>query len=111
VNAYDPARWVDRYDQTANTSIGIFFGTQKYPEDRNNHLFITFGGAYIQENGNGSSIGSQGYYLLSEGSGYAQWHLTGSVGQVSYGISTRSLNLSEGQADVNTAYQIRCVKN
>lgn len=106
INAYDPARYVDTFDGgTSATNLGMFFGIQGNPGvTRHDYLFCVYAGAYHNENSPGPTIGNEGNYLLSGTSGgYRELHLTGVAGDVGYGINI-------GQAEANTAYQIRCVK-
>ena len=106
INAYDPARYVDTFDGgTSATNLGMFFGIQGNPgATRHDYLFCVYAGAYHNENTPGPTIGHEGNYLLSGTSGgYRELHLTGAAGDVGYGINI-------GQAEANTAYQIRCVK-
>lgn len=106
INAYDPARYVDTFDGgTSATNLGMFFGIQGNPgATRHDYLFCVYAGAYHNENTPGPTIGNEGNYLLSGTSGgYRELHLTGVAGDVGYGINI-------GQAEANTAYQIRCVK-
>lgn len=107
VNTWDPARYVDTFDGgTSATNRGMFFGTQNNPgAQRHDYLFFVFAGAYHNENAPNPTIGAEGNYLLTGTSGgYREFHLTGGIGTVGYGASV-------GQADLNSAYQIRCVKN
>lgn len=106
INAYDPARHVDTFNASGSeTNVGMFFGFQGNPgANRHDYLFCVFAGAYHNENTPGPTIGREGNYLLSGTSGgYRELHLTGAAGDVGYGINI-------GQADPNSAYQIRCVK-
>lgn len=106
INAYDPARYVDTFDGgTSATNLGMFFGIQGNPgATRHDYLFCVYAGAYHNENTPGPTIGREGNYLLSgTDGGYRELHLTGAAGDVGYGINI-------GQAEANTAYQIRCVK-
>ncbi|PRD56819.1 hypothetical protein C5749_06235 [Sphingobacterium gobiense] len=106
MNAYDPARYVDTFDGSGSgTNLGMFFGIQGNPgASRHDYLFCVYAGAYHNENTPGPTIGSEGNYILSGTSGgYRELHLTGNAGDAGYGINI-------GQADMNTAYQIRCVK-
>lgn len=105
VNAWDPARFVDTYDGSTGTHLGMFFGTQNNPgADRNSFLYFVFAGSYHNENTGGSEIGTQGHYLLTGTNMEEVFHMTGTAGTVGYGLGIEP-------SEINSAYQIRCVKN
>ncbi|WP_343320987.1 FimB/Mfa2 family fimbrial subunit [Sphingobacterium multivorum] len=100
VNAWAPARYVDTYDGTLNTNLGMFFGKQGNPgADRYKFLYLPYGGSY-NDNNSGDGMGSQGLYLLA---GNQRLQMTGSKGDAGWSINV-------GPAEANYAYQIRCVR-
>ncbi len=108
--SWEPARWVDYYNDDQTGLVGVFYGTQSLPavEDRDKYLFVPFLGAY-HDNFDLSNLGSQGYYLLKDdekgyANGYATWHLTGQPGQLNWGSEVIEI-------DNTSAVQVVCVKN
>jgi len=100
INTWDPARWVDTYDGTAGTNLGMFFGSQVNPgADRYKEFYLPYGGSY-NDNNTGDSFGSQGLYLLANNQ---RLQMTGSKNTQGWSINTAA-------ADPNFAMQIRCIK-
>jgi len=107
-----PARFVDYYDGTSATPVGMFFGVRTdggkvyitVPQ-RDNYLFFSFRGYYPNDN-IGAVIGSEGAYMASDGAGFTTFFLTrNSVPEYgAYGAAFRNAGETE-------AVQIRCVKN
>lgn len=105
MNNYDPARFVDTYDGTVGTHLGMFFGNQGTPgTNRDKYLYLPYGGAYHNEDTRNNTLGTEGYYLVSSPGGIKQLFMTGVKNDVGYGMST-------GNVAGTTACQIRCVKN
>lgn len=104
-----PARYVDYYNGTPSTMLGMFFGVLTDPvtlpvSERGKYLFFSFGGYYPNDD-IGATVGREAAYLVTTASGgYKTLHLTGSAGDIGYGIGWRTATDSE-------AVQIRCVKN
>lgn len=104
-----PARYVDHYDGTTDTDLGMFFGVLTDPvahpgEDRDQYLFFPYGGYYPNDN-TGETVGREAAYLTSAtAGGYITFHLTGQAGNIGYGSGWRDANENE-------AVQIRCVQN
>ncbi len=106
VNSWDPAHYIDTFDGgTSATNLGMFFKTQNNPGvNRHHFLFFVFAEAYHNENTPGPSIGREGNYLVTGTTGgFREFHMTGVAGDVGYSVAV-------GQADPNSAYQIRYVK-
>lgn len=100
INKWDPARWVDTYDGTAGTNLGMFFGSQVNPgADRYKEFYLPYGGSY-NDNNTGDSFGSQGLYLLAN---KQRLQMTGAKNTQGWSINTAA-------ADANFALQIRCIK-
>jgi len=100
VNAWAPARYVDTYDGTAATNLGMFFGKQGNPgADRYKFLYLPYGGSY-NDNNSGDGMGTQGLYLLA---GNQRLQMTGAKGDSGWSINV-------GPAEANYAYQVRCVR-
>ncbi|MEJ5146134.1 hypothetical protein [Sphingobacterium sp. MYb388] len=97
-NIYQPARWIDSYDGTKATNVGMFFGTQINPVDRHGYLYLPYGGAYHNNADGGGLFGSQGYYLLAG----EKFFRMGASGP--WDINNAA------PASSTTAMQIRCVK-
>ncbi|QQD15533.1 hypothetical protein [Sphingobacterium sp. UDSM-2020] len=99
-NAQNPARWVDTYDGTAGTNLGMFFGTVGNPgTDRYKKFYLPYGGSY-NDNNTGDAFGTQGLYLLAN---KQRLQLTGSKNTLGWSINTAA-------AEPNFALQIRCIK-
>ena len=104
-----PARYVDYFDGTSNTALGMFFGVLTDPvtlpvAERSKYLFFSYGGYYPNDD-IGATRGREAAYLVSAtAGGYRTLHLTGSAGNIGYGIGWRTATDAE-------AVQIRCVKN
>lgn len=106
-----PARYVDNYDGTTNTPLGMFFGVLTHGgvqlplAGKENYLFFSYGGYYPTDD-IGATIGKEGAYLVSsttQPSGYRTFHLTGEAKDIGYGLGWRDAKNEE-------AVQIRCVK-
>ncbi|PRD54073.1 fimbrillin family protein [Sphingobacterium gobiense] len=104
-----PARYVDHYDGTPSTDLGMFFGVLTHPvthpgENRDQYLFFPYGGYYPNDN-IGATVGREAAYLTSAtAGGYITFHLTGVAGDIGYGSGWRAASATE-------AVQIRCVQN
>jgi len=100
VNDWAPARYVDTYDGTAATNLGMFFGKQGNPgADRYKFLYLPYGGSY-NDNNSGDGMGTQGLYLLADNQ---RLQMTGAKGDSGWSINV-------GPAELNFAYQVRCVR-
>ncbi|MGB3063231.1 hypothetical protein [Sphingobacterium thalpophilum] len=104
-----PARYVDHFDGTSSTKLGMFFGVLTDPvtlpvSERGKYLFFPFGGYYPNDD-IGATIDHEAAYLVTaDAGGYRTLHLTGRAGDIGYGIGWRNATDAE-------AVQIRCVKN
>ncbi|PRD49369.1 fimbrillin family protein [Sphingobacterium haloxyli] len=104
-----PARYVDHYDGTPSTDLGMFFGVLTHPvthpgENRDQYLFFPYGGYYPNDN-IGATVGREAAYLTSAtAGGYITFHLTGVARDIGYGSGWRAASATE-------AVQIRCVQN
>ncbi|MFA4978711.1 MAG: hypothetical protein WC589_14445, partial [Sphingobacterium sp.] len=106
---WNPARYVDYYNGSSTTPLGMFFGVNtdqpvNFPvNQRDKYLFFAFRGYYPNDN-NGSVIGKEGAYMVTAtGGGYKTLHMTGVAKDIGYGIGWRAAASTE-------AVQIRCVK-
>jgi len=106
---WNPARYVDYYNGSSPSPLGMFFGVNtdepvNFPANqRDKYLFFAFRGYYPNDN-NGSVIGKEGAYLVTAtGGGYKTLHMTGAAKDIGYGIGWRAAASTE-------AVQIRCVK-
>ncbi|MDR2273406.1 MAG: hypothetical protein LBF27_21035 [Sphingobacterium sp.] len=114
-NPWYSSRYVDTYDGTNSTVLGMFFGvnTDNIPvvmseAQRSKYIFFPYQGYYPNDN-TGASIGNQGAYMatsnLKADNGYISFFLTGNKGVRGDG------DAQFRRADLTEAVQIRCVKN
>lgn len=101
-NPWQNNTYVERFNGAA-TDLGQFIGTQSYPgANRENYLFIGFGGYYVNTDDISGTKGSQGRYLIKTPTGYTSLQVGG--GQGTYGY------IQITPLETNAAVQIRCVK-
>jgi hypothetical protein len=108
-STWNPARYVDYYNGSSTTPLGMFFGVNtdqpvNFPvNQRDKYLFFAYRGYYPNDN-NGTVIGKEGAYMVTAtGGGYKTLHMTGAAKDIGYGIGWRAAASTE-------AVQIRCVK-
>ena len=105
--AWNAARYVDTYTPNVGSALGVFFGTQVHPgvTNRDKYLFLLLSGEYAGNNTIGA-MNTQGYYLVSSGTGYEHVQIGGQKGQPAW-----DFDFKPGQEGRQChAVQVRCVK-
>lgn len=105
--AWNVARYVDTYIPNVGTDLGVFFGTQVHPgvTNRDKYLFLLLSGEYAGNN-TIRAMNTQGYYLVSSGTGYEHVQIGGQKGQPAW-----DFEFKPGQEGRQChAVQVRCVK-
>lgn len=105
--AWNAARYVDTYTPNVGSALGVFFGTQVHPgvTNRDKYLFLLLSGEYAGNNTIGA-MNTQGYYLVSSGTGYEHVQIGGQKGQPAWDFDFK-LGQEGRQCH---AVQVRCVK-